>query len=360
MDIFFPIADVYANVFAIMAIGFGGGLLSGSLGLGAGIFITPSLLLMGIPSFVAVTTQLMNSMGTNLIGFISHARTKDVDVALGFYLFLGGIAGAATEYMIFSLVYSAADPYAIIRITGAVCLVLLGIGMSIQSIKTLFNPDPKDSFLNMRYWMIYFPMHRIFLRTRAEISILIPILVGFLTGLLTTTLGGGANMFIVPIITYLIGRTSPAVTGTSLMAAFFINLSAACLYGLGTAPCDILLLALLFFCSCFGSYAGKQIAARFSRVYAGIVAGLIVLFVGVQLSLELYRIGGKQKSQSFLRGTTNYLNDLLDKCHDATPVLNKIIIQWASSDPVQYAIMALCGVLIFAIAFEIIGHRVRR
>ncbi|MDP2193126.1 MAG: sulfite exporter TauE/SafE family protein, partial [Alphaproteobacteria bacterium] len=241
MDFYFPIADVAFNPLWIFALGLAVGFGSGILGVGTGILITPILILIGFPSRIAVASQLNAAIGANFAGFLSYFRRQDVDFALGGYLIIGGVSGALTEHFVLKWLYNVAASYSILRVTTAIVLIVLGINMFYQAMRSLLTEDMPKKVISMKKWMIYIPFHRIFIRTRTEISILVPMAVGFLAGVVTTSLGGGINTIIIPALTYLIGRMTPAIAGTSFMVSFVICLLVTLMHGLGTAPVDLIL-----------------------------------------------------------------------------------------------------------------------
>jgi uncharacterized membrane protein YfcA len=55
MEIFLPIADVTVNIFLLLVIAFVAGYLSSAFGISAGFFVTPILIIIGIPSDVAAS-----------------------------------------------------------------------------------------------------------------------------------------------------------------------------------------------------------------------------------------------------------------------------------------------------------------
>lgn len=271
-----PIASVQVYGLGYVFLGGLGGFISTFLGIGGGIIITPILLMSDIPPMVAVTSQLYNSVGTNLIGFLGHWRNRAVDVHLAWYVFVGGVAGAVVEMF---LLHAYSKNAALDKAYGTI-LMLLGGMMIVQNILAALRPKPKNKHVTMREWMIYIPWHRIFVRSRVEISVIIPVSVGFLIGMLTTTLGGGGNLFIVPILSYLIGRSSAVVTGTSLLAAASISMVVILIQTTNSALGDVVLVGLLL----IGSFVGSQIALAvrpwLPRLWPAILGGITVALIG--------------------------------------------------------------------------------
>ncbi|MDR1609491.1 MAG: sulfite exporter TauE/SafE family protein [Holosporales bacterium] len=269
------LSQVYNLLFGILLVfvtGLVGGFVSGFLGIGCGIIITPMLMEFGVPPLTAIATQLCHAVGTNLTNFLTYKRKHDVDFHLASYMLIGGTMGAICEWMFlekYSTQKTAFDKFVYVYVT---VLVIVGIVMLSQSISEWRNGSEKQhrKGVLMRRWMLYLPFHRIFARSRSEMSILIPIFVGFLAGVLVAALGGGSNLFMVPIITYLIGRISPVVNGTTSVVSSAITVVITLIYSRSGYCCDIIYVLLLFAGAAFGSMIGVKLTynARRSHTYA--------------------------------------------------------------------------------------------
>eukprot|EP01037_Dinobryon_pediforme_P011330 gene11330-11417_t len=205
-----------------------GGFASGMLGIGSGVVITPALMMVGVPPLIAVASQLNNSIGTNFIGFLGYWRKRDVDFGLAGYLFVGGIGGAFAELYLLDWLHQDGVAYKRMAIVYAVVLR-----------------------------------------------------VGVMTGMLTSTLGGGNSLFMMPIVGYLIGRTSPVVAGTTLLAGFAITVAVTLVHGLKSEPFDIFLVFILLFGSTIGSQIGVRSSYSLPRPYLGLLGGVMSLIMSL-------------------------------------------------------------------------------
>ena len=160
-------------------------------------------------------------------------------------------------------------------------LVIFGFVMLKQSFQEYKKSKSKKIIysVSMRHWMLYLPFHKIFSRSRTEMSIIIPIFLGFLTGLLVAALGGGNNLFMAPIITYLIGRISPVVYGTTAFAGFIITSMVAIIYATNNYYCDISLVLMLFGGAALGSWLGVKLSYKIQRYLLNIIASIVTLFM---------------------------------------------------------------------------------
>ncbi len=333
LTMFFPITGMFLDPLLIFFTGLFGGFVSGFFGLGCGVVITPMLMEFGIPPLIAVATQLCHAVGTNLTNFLTYKRKMDVDFHLAFYLLLGGMIGATFEWLMLSYANNSKFVFNKFVYVYICILIIFGIIMLVQSFREWRHRDSKKykKSVSMRRWMIYLPFHRIFVRSRTEMSILIPIFVGFLTGLLVASLGGGNNLFMAPIITYLIGRISPVVNGTTALVGCVITAIIALVYSTSDYCCDIFFVLLLFAGASFGSWIGVKLTYKIHRhfIYA---FGAIIVFL--MASRQIFKL----INHSFA-ATINIKADL------TRSIFNKIV----GDDPIRYTL--ICILLIALIAF---------
>lgn len=332
-DVFFPIFGIFFDPFMIFATGLLGGFVSGFLGIGCGVIITPVLMELGIPPLSAVSTQLCHAVGTNLSNFLSYKRKQDVDFELALYILIGGFFGAACEWA--TLKYSPNTETVFHKFAYLYILILFIFGsiMLTQSIKTIRNGNKVlyGSGVMMRRWMVYLPFHKVFKRSRAEMSVFVPIFVGFLAGIIVSSLGGGNNIFIAPIITYLIGRISPVVQGTTALAGFVITAIVAMVYAERDYYCDLLFVTILFMGASIGVWCGVNLTYNIKRHYINIIAALIVFLMASRMAFRSFSSSYDQISE-----THQYLSDLF-------------IFQFARENSIIYT--TICIFLICVAAF---------
>ncbi|MHA1558746.1 MAG: sulfite exporter TauE/SafE family protein [Alphaproteobacteria bacterium] len=288
-DFFFPIAELSINPLFILLLGVLGGFSSGMFGISSGIIVVPCLMTLGVSPFIAVASQLNNSIGTDLIGFLSYRRRHSVDFSLAFYLCVGGFIGSITEIYLLNFLQSNDNSHIKLKIFYMIILGIFASVMIFQNLKGTFAPFKKKSKqLSMHNWMIYLPLHRVFLRSRTEISIIVLITVGFFSALLAAILGGGNSLFILPIIAYLINRSSPVVIGTTFLASFVITIFVTLVYNLKSDPFDILLVLLLITGGTLGSQIGVRLSIFFRRAFLGLSAGIILFLVSIKFMANIF------------------------------------------------------------------------
>ncbi|MBQ7524330.1 MAG: sulfite exporter TauE/SafE family protein [Alphaproteobacteria bacterium] len=336
MTLVSPVTGIALDPVLMFLTGLSGGFVSGFLGLGCGVVITPILMEFGIPPLIAISTQLCHAVGTNLTSFLTYKRKLDVDYHLAAYMLLGGLLGTISEWFILHYFHDAKLVVKKFAYLYAFVLVIFGFVMLIQSFKELKaggSPKYKKS-VSMRRWMVYLPFHRIFVRSRTEMSVIIPIFVGFLAGVLVSSLGGGNNLFMAPMITYLIGRISPVVNGTTALVGCIITAAIALIYSMNNYCCDMLIVLLLFSGAVLGCWIGVRLTYSVRRCYI-YAAGAIVVFL--MASRQIFKL----LHHSFVKNVDVKVN------------LSNSSLSWLTdTDPVKYTLTCLLIIAAVAIVYE--------
>ncbi|MDR1488248.1 MAG: sulfite exporter TauE/SafE family protein [Holosporales bacterium] len=336
-SIFFPISGVSLNPLLILGTGVLGGIASGFLGVGCGVVITPFLMEFGIPPLTAVSTQLCHATATNFSNFLSYRRSRDVDFYLTMYILLGGIVGAAFEWLTLKLFHGTEiilQKFVFVYIATLFIFGVIMLRQSTNSIRIGKNkPSYRQTFM-MRRWMLYLPIHKIFKRSRVEMSIFVPLFVGFLAGTIVTSTGGGNNLFTTPILTYLIGRISPVVRGTTSLTGFVISVIVTIVYAERGYNCDFFFVAILFLGAAFGIWIGKILTRIIKKEYINIIAALSVFIIATRMVIKTFFL-----ENSFLVDTPQDMS-------------NSIIYNFTSQSPVMYAIACISLICLAAVFFE--------
>jgi hypothetical protein len=241
------------------------------------------------------------------------------------------------------------------KIITATILFILGIISFVQSCKKK-NPSQKLSKgAMMRHWMIYFPLHKIFIRSRTEMSIVVPFCIGMLTGIMTSSLGGGTSVLIAPILTYLIGRSGAVVTGTALLAGFGINGVVAILHSLDHNPPDFMLVLILCISGTIGSYLGTAISYKLPKIYLKIAGSFVIMFIAIKFFLEIFptpHLSSKKEEITFAIKPQNFLEN---SNKTQSPIIEKIS-EYAHDHTFEYSIALIAITLTSALIFNIIFH----
>jgi hypothetical protein len=126
-----------------------------------------------------------------------------------------------------------------------------------------------------------------FYRSGLYISPLAPLILGFLTGILTMLLGVGGGFIMVPAMLYILGMSARVVVGTSLFQILFVTMSSTFVHSLTTKAVDIVLTVFLLIGSVIGAQVGARFAQRMRPEYLRLLLAGIVLLVALRMALGL-------------------------------------------------------------------------
>ncbi len=315
------------------------------LGVGGGVIITPALMVLGVPPLVAVASQVNHSIGTNLTGFLNYRRNNDVDFRLGGILLIGGIIGAILGVFLLRWLNAHGQAVSIITISYIIVLAAMSFVLFRQSLKTLAHYRSATKVIQTPPWTRFIGLKIYFTRTRVELSVLFPLLVGLVNGTLTSSLGVGNGDFMMPAISYLIGRTSPVVYGTTLLAGVGMSVITTFMYAIGTQSVDLVLVLILLGGGILGSQMGVRFGYALPRPYIGMIGALVIL--GICLRISWTMNSGK------CLGVSTVSNEL----PICSPTSLSCIMEFSQSYPVLSALGGVLGAILFSILLEYIFHR---
>lgn len=287
MSILLPVAGVSISLIVLVGVGGVIGFLSGLFGVGGGFLLTPALMMIGIPPTVAAASGLNGVVATSASGVGAHSRLGNVDVKLGTVLLVGSLAGAAVGVHLTKLLRLLGDADFVITLTYIVILGSVGGYMFYESLQRLRRgafvpkrsrrPGRVQTFLRSLPWRMNFP------HSRVEHSVLIPLFLGVLVGVLSAIMGVGGGFIMIPIMVYLLGMPTHVAVGTSLFQILFTCVGATYMHATTNLDVDLVLALLL----AVGSAVGAQFGARMSRLLRGeqliILLASLVLIVVVKM-----------------------------------------------------------------------------
>lgn len=289
MNIYLPIAEVSVNAFLLLGLGGMVGVLSGMFGVGGGFLMTPLLFFIGIPPAVAVATEANQIVASSFSGVLAHFRKKTVDFRMGGVLLIGGLIGAALGVQLFNLLKAAGQVDLLVRLCYVVFLGIIGSLMFIESLNAIRKtkagaPPPKR---RQRSWVHALPFKMRFRTSGLYISVIPPLIVGLLVGVLAAIMGVGGGFIMVPAMIYILGMPTKVVVGTSLFQIIFVTAFTTLLHATTNQTVDMMLAVLLLVGGVIGAQIGTQIGTRLKAEQLRILLALIVLAVCGKLALDL-------------------------------------------------------------------------
>jgi uncharacterized membrane protein YfcA len=300
MQIYLPIAEMSVNIFVLLGLGGGVGMLSGIFGVGGGFLMTPLLFFMGIPSAVAVATEANQIVASSVSGVLAHWRRGNVDVKMGGVLLVGGVLGSSFGVWLFSVLRELGQIDLVIKLSYVVFLSIIGGLMLIESIKSM-RATKRSVKKKAHYhtWMHGLPFKMRFRKSRLYISALLPLAIGFFVGLLAAIMGVGGGFVMVPAMIYLLGMPTSVVVGTSLLQIIFVTANVTLLQSVNNQTVDVVLAMLLMIGGVIGAQIGTKIGGKLKGEQLRGLLALIVLGVCAKLSFDLvvtpedlYSLGG--------------------------------------------------------------------
>jgi uncharacterized membrane protein YfcA len=292
MQVYLPIAEMSVDALLLLGIGFGVGWLSGLFGVGGGFLLTPLLILIGIPSPVAVASGANQTLGASVSGLIAQWRRDNVDVRMGLVLLAGGFAGSALGVQLFAALRRAGQVDIAVSFFYVVVLGTVGMLMVRESVRAIIRrrrTGVASPRAGEHTWLHGLPFKMRFRKSRLYISIVPPLLVGFLIGILSAVMGVGGGFMLVPAMIYLLGMPTSVVIGTSLFQVVFVAANVTLLQAWQVGSVDIVLTLLLLAGGVAGAQFGASMGTKLRGEETRALLGLLVLGVALGLAWDLIR-----------------------------------------------------------------------
>jgi uncharacterized membrane protein YfcA len=193
---------------------------------------------------------------------------------------------------LFRLLRSMGQIDLVISLSYVLLLGAIGGLMLIESVnaimKTRRHPDTRAPRGQRRHtWMHGLPFKMRFPRSRLYISALLPLVVGFLVGVLSAIMGVGGGFVMVPAMIYLIGMPTSVVVGTSLFQIIFVTANITFLQAIGNHAVDILLVLILLLGGVTGAQLGTRVGAKLRAEQLRLLLALMVLAMGAKVAFDL-------------------------------------------------------------------------
>ncbi len=301
MMIYLPIAEVSVNAFLLLGLGGMVGVLSGMFGVGGGFLMTPLLFFIGIPPAVAVATEANQIVASSFSGVLAHLRRKTVDLKMGTVLLVGGLVGAALGVGVFNYLKSLGQVDLLVKLCYVVFLGIIGGMMFFESLNAIRNTKSgKPPARKKHNWVHGLPFKMRFRTSGLYISVIPPLIVGVLVGILAAIMGVGGGFIMVPAMIYILGMPTKVVVGTSLFQIIFVTAFTTLLHATTNYTVDMVLAVLLLVGGVVGAQFGAVLGARLKAEQLRILLAMMVLGVCGKLALDLLL----QPTELFSIGTT--------------------------------------------------------
>jgi uncharacterized protein len=290
MYLYLPIALTSIHILVPVGLGLAVGLLSGLFGVGGGFLMTPLLIMFGIPSTVAAATDSNQIVAASTSGTYAHWKVGNVDFKMGLYLLIGGFAGGLLGVEAIKVLRAMGNADFVIKITYVIMLGVVGGYMFIESLMSMrkkIDTPKTEKESRTGAFLKALPLQTRFEKSGVTHSLLVPVVLGIVVGVLAAIMGVGGGFLMVPIMFYILRMPMHVIVGTSLFQILFTCIEVTFLQSYTNHTVDFTLAVLLL----VGSTVGAQVGAVFGRKLKGeqlkILLAVIVLAVTVKILLEL-------------------------------------------------------------------------
>lgn len=295
--IYLPVAGVSVSVFLLLGLGLGVGFLSGLFGVGGGFLLTPLLIMIGIPPTVAAASDSNQIVAASTSGTLAHGRRGNVDFKMGFYLLIGGVIGGTLGVQLIKILRETGNADFVIKLTYIVMLGIIGTYMFQESLRNLRMPrvlikktsrigvteveEKKPSKIYQLYQSL--PFQTRFEKSGVTVSVITPVFLGILVGVLAAIMGVGGGFIMVPIMVYMLRMPMHVVVGTSLFQILITCINVTFMQAYYNQTVDIVLALILLFGSTIGAQLGAKVSDRLNADQMKVILALMVLVVMVQM-----------------------------------------------------------------------------
>ncbi len=293
MSIYLPIAEVSVNIYLLLGLGGIVGFLSGMFGVGGGFLMTPMLMMIGIPPAVSVATEANQIVASSVSGALAQYRRGNVDVKMGLILLAGGVVGSVIGVQIVKILREIGQVDLVIKLTYVTMLSIIGTMMFIESVNAIRKTKKAGKKTaparkpGTHTWVHGLPFRMRFPRSKLYISVIPPIGVGILVGLLAAIMGVGGGFIMVPAMIYLLRMPTGVVVGTSLFQIGFVTILTTILNAVQNQTVDVVLALILMSSAVIGAQIGARVGSRLPGEQLRVLLALMVLAMCVKLGWGL-------------------------------------------------------------------------
>jgi uncharacterized membrane protein YfcA len=216
---------------------------------------------------------------------------------MGVLLLLGGLVGGTAGVQLIKILRATGQAGFVIRLTYVVMLAGVGSYMFFDSLRGLrlfrARVSPMQQTEERRRPSFYaravqaLPYKVSFERSGVRISVLMPLALGALVGVLAALMGVGGGFIMVPVMVYLLRMPMHVVVGTSLFQILFTCVNVTVLQAWFNHTVDFLLAVTLLVGSTSGAQVGARISRRLKADQLKIMMSIIILVVMVAMVLGL-------------------------------------------------------------------------
>ena len=289
MNFYLPIAEISINIYLLISLGVGIGFISGIFGIGGGFISSPLLILVGIPPSVAVGTTTVQVFASTSTGVIGHYQKNNIDYQMGVTMVFGGLFGTLSGVLFLNNLKNIGliDNY--LNSIYIILLSVTSIFILYETAKINFFYKNKKIKLHQHSWLHGLPFKFKYRKSKLYISVLAPLLIGFLIGMLTGLTGIGGGFILIPCMIYLLGMKTISVIGTSLFNITLVSFVSLFLQIYINQNIDFVLALFLIISSSIGAAIASRLIDRFNQENLKVLFGILLAIISSFLLYDLFK-----------------------------------------------------------------------
>ena len=257
----------------MIAVGLTVGMISGLLGVGGGVLMTPILHLFGMSIPMAVGTTLTQMIASSSSGTYKHWRNGNISWPIVFCFAIPGLIGVFFGKSLLVFVSAGGDGQAYLSLVYAGFLLVMALAIARRELRSQSSrplPEAPRKTLS-KFWG---PTIRLSSLER-ELAVLPFIVFGFAIGVISGMTGLGGGFFYMPIMVYFFGLAASVAVGSSLAIVVATSITGAASFN-SQGLVDLKIAMLLACGSIVGAYLGATISGlvqgpRLKLYFAGLV-----------------------------------------------------------------------------------------
>jgi len=202
----------------------------------------------------------------------------------------GGILGTVFGVWLFAVMRRAGQMDLVVSLSYGILLGAVGSLMLNESwvaLRTARAGGPPPVHPVNHVWIHGLPLRLRFRQSRLYISVIPPILIGFVTGALSAIMGIGGGFIIVPAMIYLLRMPTNIVIGTSMFQIIFVTAIVTVLHATLNHSLDVVLALILAAGGVIGGQFGVRAGQKLRGEQLRALLGLMLLAVALRLLLDL-------------------------------------------------------------------------
>jgi hypothetical protein len=186
----------------------------------------------------------------------------------------------------------------LVPVTYVLLLGFVGTMMLIDSVKLILerkydivwkkNDKSEARLIRLLRRIHKLPCKKYFPKSDITVSIIAPLIVGAMVGILVSVMGVGGGFIMIPAMVYVLRMPSSVVVGTSLFQIIFIAGHVTLLQAISNQSVDIILAFLMIISSVIGAQIGTRVSYKVDTDNLRSFLSLLILGVCIKMLMNMF------------------------------------------------------------------------